>query len=238
MKAKARTPGIALITGANKGIGFETAHQLAKRGWRVVIGARNMDAGVRAAKALTSEGGSASTLDIDVSNSDSVKRAASKFGTEFDHLDVLINNAGIYPDSGTNILGLSRRQVIDTFQTNTFGPIEITQHFLPYLRKSRNGRVVNVSSGYGQLDGLSADVPSYCLSKLALNGATIMLSAALRADNIAVNSMCPGWVRTDMGGAGAPRSVEEGADTAVWLADEADHTLTGKFFRDRSEIPW
>ena len=104
--------------------------------------------------------------------------------------------------------------------------------------KSPAARVVNVSSGYGQLEGLSADVPSYCLSKLTLNGVTIMLAEALKGDRIAVNSMCPGWVRTDMGGSEADRSVEEGADTIVWLADEAPHELTGKFLRDRQEIPW
>jgi NAD(P)-dependent dehydrogenase (short-subunit alcohol dehydrogenase family) len=106
------------------------------------------------------------------------------------------------------------------------------------LRKGTAARVVNVSSGYGQLDGLSGDVPSYCLSKLALNGLTIMLAQALQADRITVNSMCPGWVRTEMGGPNADRSVPEGADTAVWLAAEAPHELTGKFFRDRREIPW
>jgi NAD(P)-dependent dehydrogenase (short-subunit alcohol dehydrogenase family) len=123
-------------------------------------------------------------------------------------------------------------------QTNTFGPLEMTQAFLPYLRKSSGARVVNMSSSYGQLDGLSANAPSYCLSKFALNGVTIMLAEALKGEGIAVNSMCPGWVRTDMGGSTAPRSVAEGADTAVWLATEADQKLTGKFFRDRKEIPW
>ena len=128
--------------------------------------------------------------------------------------------------------------LVQTFQTNTFGPLEVTQAFLPYLRRAGTSRIINVSSGYGQLDGMSPDVPSYCLSKLALNGVTIMLADALRTDGIAVNSMCPGWVRTTMGGPGATRSVEEGADTAVWLADEAPHELTGKMFRDRQEIPW
>jgi NAD(P)-dependent dehydrogenase (short-subunit alcohol dehydrogenase family) len=128
--------------------------------------------------------------------------------------------------------------VTRTFQTNTFGPLEVTQAFLPYLRRAGTSRVVNVSSGFGQLKGMSADAPGYSLSKLALNGLTIMFAASLRIDGIAVNSMCPGWVRTDMGGAGAPRSVEEGADTAVWLADEAPGELTGKIFRDRREITW
>jgi NAD(P)-dependent dehydrogenase (short-subunit alcohol dehydrogenase family) len=126
----------------------------------------------------------------------------------------------------------------ETVQTNTFGPLEVTQAFLPYLRKAVAPRVVNVSSGYGQLDGMSPDVPSYCLSKLALNGITIMLADALKSDRISVNSMCPGWVRTDMGGAGAPRSVEEGADTAVWLATLPDDGPTGGFFRNREPIPW
>jgi NAD(P)-dependent dehydrogenase (short-subunit alcohol dehydrogenase family) len=128
--------------------------------------------------------------------------------------------------------------MVQTFQTNTFGALEVTQAFLPYLRRAGTSRIINVSSGYGQLEGMSPEVPSYCLSKLALNGLTIMLAVALHNDGIAVNSMCPGWVRTDMGGPGATRSVDEGADTAVWLADEASHNLTGKFFRDRQEIPW
>jgi NAD(P)-dependent dehydrogenase (short-subunit alcohol dehydrogenase family) len=238
MSATPRSGSVVLITGANKGIGFETARQLAKRGWRVVLGARKKEAGEQAAAAIAKEGGAASVLELDVSNSKSIASATLAFEHQFDHLDVLINNAGIYPDAGTNILKLSRQQVTDTFQTNTFGPIEVTQAFLPYLRKASHARVINVSSGYGQLDSLSADVPSYCLSKLTLNGVTIMLSAALASDGIAVNSMCPGWVRTDMGGATAPRSVEQGADTAVWLAAEADQKLTGKFFRDRAEIPW
>jgi len=153
-------------------------------------------------------------------------------------LDVLINNAGIYPDQGVTVLTLPRDLLDRTFQTNTFGALEVTQAFLPYLRKAPATRVINLSSGYGQLDGLSPDVPSYCLSKLALNGLTIMLAQALKADRIAVNSMCPGWVRTEMGGPNADRSVEEGADTAVWLAADTPHDLTGKFFRDRQEIQW
>jgi NAD(P)-dependent dehydrogenase (short-subunit alcohol dehydrogenase family) len=163
---------------------------------------------------------------------------AQEFPQHADHLDVLINNAGIYQDRGVDILRVSRDRLVQTFQTNTFGAVEVTQAFLPYLRQSRTGRVINVSSGYGQLEGLAPDVPSYCLSKLALTGVTIMLAQALQGDGIAVNSMCPGWVRTEMGGPNASRSVEEGADTAVWLASEAPHQLTGHFFRDRQEIPW
>src|SRR3954469_25165887 len=224
-----------LITGANRGIGFEIAPQLVQRGFHVFVGSRSQQHAGKAVRQLQTTG-KVSPLIVDVSDSKSIAAAASNFGAS--ELDVLINNAGIYPDEGLSILTISRDQMLTTFQTNTFGALEMTQAFLPCLRKSRNARVVNVSSGYGQLDGLSANVPSYCLSNLALNGLTIMLSESLKQYHIAVNSMCPGWVRTDMGGSSAPRSVEEGADTAVWLAAEADHNLTGKFFRDRKEIPW
>jgi NAD(P)-dependent dehydrogenase (short-subunit alcohol dehydrogenase family) len=231
------TQRIVLITGANRGIGLETARQLARRGFHVVIAARDEAAGGETAQAISAAGGKATLLPLDVSSSDSIQAAASAFSKVAGHLDVLINNAGIYPDRGLTVLTLPRARLDQTFQTNTFGPLEVIQAFLPFLRKAA-ARVINVSSGYGQLEGLSPDVPSYCLSKLALNGLTLMLAQALQGDRIAVNSMCPGWVRTEMGGPDADRSVEEGADTAVWLADEAPHTLTGKFFRDRQEIPW
>jgi NAD(P)-dependent dehydrogenase (short-subunit alcohol dehydrogenase family) len=229
---------IVLITGANRGIGFETARQLAIRGLHVVIAARDLRKAQQAGEKIQAVGVAANSLALDVSSSESIRNAAKNFASIADHLDVLINNAGIYPDEGMNILTIPRQQIADTLQTNTFGPLEVTQAFLPYLRKAPAARIINLSSGYGQLDGLSADVPSYCLSKLALNGLTIMLAKALQSANIAVNSMCPGWVRTDMGGANATRSVEEGADTAVWLADEAPHDFTGKFFRNREEIAW
>jgi NAD(P)-dependent dehydrogenase (short-subunit alcohol dehydrogenase family) len=229
---------IVLITGANRGIGREVARQLGRRGFRVFVGARD-EAGAREAAAeIRAAGGKAEVLPLDVSSSASVRAAAEAFADRADRLDVLVNNAGIYHDRGVDILTVSRDLLTHTLQTNTFGPVEVTQAFLPYLRRSGAARVINVSSGYGQLDGLSPDVPSYCLSKLALNGVTLLLARALRADAIAVNSMCPGWVRTEMGGANADRSVEEGADTAVWLADEAPQDLTGRFFRDRKEIPW
>jgi NAD(P)-dependent dehydrogenase (short-subunit alcohol dehydrogenase family) len=229
---------IVLVTGGNRGIGLETARQLGRQGWRVLIGIRDAEAGGRAVEELRPGGARVEALILDVSNSASIRAAAEEFGRRADHLDVLVNNAGVYPDKGVTILTVSRDLLTRTLQTNTFGPVEVTQACLPFLRAAGAGRVVNVSSGYGQLDGLSSDVPSYCLSKLALNGVTLMLAEALKADGIAVNSMCPGWVRTDMGGPNASRSVEQGADTAVWLAAQAPQELTGRFFRDRKEIPW
>ena len=225
-----------LITGANRGIGFETARQLATRGFNVVIAARSERDGQKAVRELQ-PAGQVSLLVMDVSDSKNIANAASQFAA-IGKLDVLINNAGIYPDEGISILTISRERMVSTLQTNTFGPLEVTQAFLPYLRKAAPARVINVSSGYGQLEGLSANVPSYCLSKFALNGVTIMLAQALKEHQIVVNSMCPGWVRTEMGGSSAPRSVEEGADTAVWLATDVAPNVTGKFFQDREEIAW
>jgi NAD(P)-dependent dehydrogenase (short-subunit alcohol dehydrogenase family) len=233
-----KTQRIVLITGANRGIGLETARQLGRRGFHGVLAARDEASGQQAVEGINASGGKATFLALDVSRSDSIRSATKRFAAISDRLDVLINNAGIYPDKGLTILTIPRERMDQTLQTNTFGPLEVTQAFLPFLRRADAARVINVSSGLGQLSGLSPDMPSYCLSKLALDGLTIMLAHALRSDGIAVNSMCPGWVRTEMGGANAERSVEEGADTAVWLADEAPHELTGRFFRDRKEIPW
>jgi NAD(P)-dependent dehydrogenase (short-subunit alcohol dehydrogenase family) len=234
----AKQNAVALVTGANRGIGREIARELAAKGLRVVVAAREESAANVAAQNIAEEGGQVEGLVLDVSDSASIAHAAREFAERFDRLDVLINNAGIYPDKGVTILTATRELFARTLHTNTLGPIEVVQQLLPSLRKSQGARIINMSSGYGQLDDLSPDVSAYCLSKLALNGVTIMLSRALAGEGIAVNSMCPGWVRTDMGGSAAPRSVEEGADTAVWLATEADHSLTGKFFRDRAEIPW
>ena len=225
----------ALVTGANKGIGYEIVGQLLAKGLRVILTARNEVAGKKAANSFQ---GDVQFLPMDVSDDTSIEKAAQAYGERADALDVLINNAGIYPDENVDILTIPREQLVKTFQTNTFGPLSVTRAFLPFLKKSAGARVINISSGYGQIDGLSHKVPSYCLSKLALNGIAIMLDQALRPQGIAVYVMCPGWVRTEMGGANASRSVEEGADTAVWLAIDGPQHLSGKFFRDRKVIAW
>jgi len=227
----------ALVTGSNKGIGHEVARQLAGRGLHVFIGARNGGAGRAAADAITKNGGKATFLEIDVADNTSVTAAAREFSKIADHLDVLINNAGVIVDGDDAILKISDDIFRRTLETNTLGALRVTRAFEPLLAKSKTPRVINVSSGGGQLTG-GADgwAPAYCISKTALNGVTSQLAAAL--PKFAVNSVCPGWVRTDMGGQGAARSVEEGADTIVWLAADAAQTLTGKFLRDRKEIPW
>jgi len=226
---------IALVTGGNRGIGKEIVRQLAAKGFRVILTARDPKAGAQAASAIKGE---VEFFGLDVTDDDSVALAAENFAKLSDRLDVLVNNAAIYPDEGFDILTVSRELLTKTFQTNTFGAIGMTQAFLPYLTRADHARVINLSSGYGEIGGLSANVPSYCLSKLTLNGVTIMLDQALRSEGVAVYAMCPGWVRTEMGGPNASRSVEEGADTAVWLATDAPQTLSGKFFRDRKVIRW
>src|SRR6478672_835823 len=226
-----------LITGANKGIGHEVARQLAAKGFHVLVGARNAKAGRKAAEEIAKKCGKATFLEIDVADNDSVTTAAREFSRIEDHLDVLVNNAGIIVDGDDGILEISDELLRKTLETNTLGALRVTRALVPLLRKSKAPRVINVSSGGGQLTG-GADgwSPAYCISKTALNSVTSQLATAL--PKFAVNSVCPGWVRTDMGGQGATRSVEEGADTIVWLDAYAPQKLTGKFLRDRKEIPW
>jgi NAD(P)-dependent dehydrogenase (short-subunit alcohol dehydrogenase family) len=227
----------ALITGANKGIGQEVARELATKGFHVFVGARNPNAGRKTAEEIAKSGGKATFLEIDVDDNDSVTNAAREFSNVEDHLDVLVNNAGIIVDGDNAILEISDDLFRKTLETNTLGALRVTRAFTPLLRKSIAPRVINVSSGGGQLSG-GADgwAPAYCISKTALNGVTVQFAAAL--PKFAVNSVCPGWVRTEMGGENASRSVEEGADTIVWLASDAPQDLTAKFLRDRKEIQW
>jgi NAD(P)-dependent dehydrogenase (short-subunit alcohol dehydrogenase family) len=237
-----RTRRIALVTGANKGIGFETARQLLREGFRVFLGARNQEAGKAAAEKLNQESskegiGNVNFLRIDISNPDSIRAAAEEFGKQTDRLDALVNNAGILLDDDKDILTTTPENFETTLRTNTLGALLVSQAFVPFLKKSDAPRIVNVSSGGGQLtDGADGWAPAYCISKTALNGVTVQLAAAL--PNFAINSVCPGWVRTDMGGSNATRSVAEGASGIVWLACEAPQSLTSKFIKDRKVIPW
>ena len=231
-----RNQRIALVTGANKGIGFEVVRELARLGLRVFLGARNPKAGRAAAEKLKMEG-DVFFLEMDVSDPDSIRRAAEELANQSDRLDVLVNNAGILLDGDKDALTITTGIFEQTIRTNTLGPWLVAQAFVPLLKKSPVPRIVNVSSSGGQLEG-GADgwAPGYCVSKTALNGVTVQLAAAL--PKFAVNSVCPGWVRTDMGGENANRSVAEGAATIVWLATAAPHDLTGKFVKDRKVIPW
>jgi NAD(P)-dependent dehydrogenase (short-subunit alcohol dehydrogenase family) len=181
--------------------------------------------------------GEITVLKIDVSEPGSIRRAAEEFSRSTDRLDVLVNNAGILLDDDKDVLTIAPEIFETTLRTNTLGALLVSQAFVPFLKKSDAPRIVNVSSGGGQLaDGADGWAPAYCISKTALNGVTAQLAAAL--PKFAVNSVCPGWVRTDMGGANATRSVGEGATGIVWLAVDAPQNETGKFWRDRKVIPW
>jgi NAD(P)-dependent dehydrogenase (short-subunit alcohol dehydrogenase family) len=227
----------ALITGANKGIGREVAFQLAAKGFHVFIGARNVEAGTKTAEDIVKNGGKATFLAIDVADPGKVTEAAMQLRKLTDRLDVLINNAAIKLDGDLGLLTNPDELFRQTLETNTLGPLRVTRAFSALLAKSSAPRVINVSSGGGQLsDGAAGWAPAYCISKTALNGVTSQLAVAL--PNFAINSVCPGWVKTDMGGQEAPRTVQQGADTIVWLASEAPQSLTGKFLRDRQTIPW
>jgi NAD(P)-dependent dehydrogenase (short-subunit alcohol dehydrogenase family) len=233
---------IALVTGANKGIGFEVVRQLRREGFRVFLGARNQQAGTAAAEKLNQEGrnagnGQVNFLRIDISDPESIRAAAEEFGKQSDRLDALVNNAGILLDDDKYVLSMTPEIFETTLHTNTLGALLVSQAFVPFLKRSDAPRIVNVSSGGGQLtDGADGWAPAYCISKTALNGVTVQLAAAL--PNFAVNCVCPGWVRTDMGGSNATRSISEGASGIVWLAEEAPQKETAKFWRDRKVIPW
>ena len=231
---------LALVTGANRGIGFEIARQLADLGNDVILGSRDIARGESAAKMLGSTGAKVIPAELDVTNETTMENVARMVKSDFGRLDILVNNAGIFIDE-TDLPSKTKLEIVrTTLETNLVGPWRLSQAFIPLMRKNGYGRIVNVSSGAGALSEMSDGpyAPAYSISKTALNALTIMLASELRGSNILVNAACPGWVRTDMGGAEAPVSVREGADTAVWLATLPDNGPSGGFFRERARIQW
>jgi NAD(P)-dependent dehydrogenase (short-subunit alcohol dehydrogenase family) len=230
---------VALVSGSNRGIGREVARQLAELGHHVIVTARDPAAAERGAEEL-SQGGRLSFQpeQLDVADPQSVERLRKRLLAEPGRLDVLVNNAGVMGEVATNVADAPLDDAHHTMETNLFGAWRLTQAMLPLLRRSAGARIVNVSSGAGQLSDMNGGYPGYRISKTALNALTRILSNEEGRNGMLVNAMCPGWVRTDMGGSAAPRSVEEGADTAVWLATLPDGGPTGGFFRNREPIPW
>jgi NAD(P)-dependent dehydrogenase (short-subunit alcohol dehydrogenase family) len=228
---------VALVSGSNRGIGREIARQLAELGHHVVATARDPSAAEQTATQL-GDGGRLSVQpeQLDVTDRESVERLALRLRDDPGRLDVLVNNAGVQGEVATNAATAPLDDAHETMETNLFGAWRLTQAVLPLLRGSPHARIVNVSSGAGQLSDMNGGYPGYRTSKAALNALTRVL--ANEEAGILTNSMCPGWVRTDMGGSAAPRTVEEGADTAVWLATLPDDGPSGGFFRNREPIPW
>ena len=228
----------AIVTGANRGIGLEIARQLVKEGVRVVIGSRDPVKGERACAGLEA-GELAVSHALDVADTKSVQRFVGFVEKEFGAPAILVNNAGTYPEAReAGVVDVKTSLWRETFETNLFGAVRMCREVVPLMQRVAYGRIVNISSGLGQLSQMGAGSPAYRVSKAAVNALTATLSAEVKGQGILVNSLSPGWVRTDMGGPDAPRGVEEGAETAVWLALLPSSGPTGKFFRDRKPIPW
>jgi NAD(P)-dependent dehydrogenase (short-subunit alcohol dehydrogenase family) len=230
---------IAIVTGGNRGIGHEIARQLMKADLFVVVGARDQVKCDAAVEALKAGGPNVAGFPLDVNDTKSVRRFVEHVEKHHGAPGVLVNNAGVYPESTeAKVVDTPTSMWRETLETNLFGAVRMCREVVPLMKRLRYGRVVNISSGLGQLHQMGEGSPAYRVSKAALNALTRTLAAEVAGSGILVNSMSPGWVRTDMGGEEAPRSVEEGADTAVWLALLPSNGPTGQFFRDRKPIPW
>lgn len=229
---------VALVTGANRGLGLETCRQLLGRGLRVVMTGRDEDATRRALRELGDVAGQAIAVPMDVTSVASIEAAHHAIVERFGAVDILVNNAAVLLFEQGEVLSIPAEGYRNTFETNLLGVIEVCRAFVPAMAERGYGRVVNVSSGAGQLAGMSTYAPAYSISKAALNAFTLFLAEAYRGRGVLVNAVDPGWVRTDMGGPSAPRSVQQGVDTVVWLATLPDDGPTGGFFRDRRPIEW
>lgn len=228
---------IAVVTGANRGIGFAIARQLAQAGMCVIATSRDADKGREASQRLAGQGDiTFETLAVD--DEASVRAFAERVLGEYGRVDVLVNNAGVLSDRAFDTLTIPKDLMLEVFGINTLGPLMMAQALMPGMLERNYGRIVNVSSRAGQVAEQTGNWPAYKISKLALNALTLQLAFLGQGKDVLVNAMCPGWVQTDLGGAEASRTPDEGADTAVWLAQLPTGSKTGKFFADRQEISW
>lgn len=228
---------IALVTGANRGIGLETVRQLARNGHTVYLGSRDFEKGLTA-KAQIGNSENVEVIQLDVTDENSISNAVKEIIENQDRFDILVNNAAINYDTYHDAINADLDNVRETFEANIFGAWRMIQEALPYMQAQEFGRIVNVSSGLGSVATMGTGSPGYSISKAALNVLTIQFAQLIGSKDILVNSISPGWVRTDMGGFNADRSVEEGAETIIWAAQLPNGGPSGKFFRDKKEIPF
>ncbi len=242
--AMSDTRRVAVVSGANRGIGLETCRELAKRGLQVVLTSRDSSRGEQAVAQLAEQGITLDHHQLDVCDQQSVRVLAADLRERYGRLDVLINNAGaVFEVAGskgqqTSILDVGLEAFEKSFATNALGALSCCQQLLPLMRENEYGRIVNLSTGLASLAEMAGGWPSYRVSKAALNALTRIFAAELEGTNIKVNSVCPGWVQTDMGGPDASCTIEDSIDTIIWLATLRDDGPSGGFFRDCKQIPW
>jgi NAD(P)-dependent dehydrogenase (short-subunit alcohol dehydrogenase family) len=233
---------IAVVTGGNRGIGLEICRQLAAQGdIQVVLTSRDSQKGQAAVQELASQGLEAEFFQLDTTSAKDIAALAQWLEQKYGRVDILVNNAGVLLDQNrgqASAFSVELDTIRETMESNVYGPLLLSQALVPLMKKNGYGRIVNMSSGMGQLSDMGGGHTAYRLSKVSLNAITRILAAELHDAPILVNAMCPGWVKTDMGGANANRSVAQGADTAVWLANLREDGPRGMFFRDRSPISW
>ncbi len=232
------TKKVAIVTGANRGIGLETCRQLNQLGIITILTSRDDTKGKSAVASLSKDSGDLLYHQLDVEDSDSVTRLRDFVVENFIHCDILVNNAGVFLDRGVNIFDLPEKTLQETLEVNFFGALKMCQEFLPIMRSSGYGRIVNVSSSMGSISSMGGGSAAYKLSKLLMNGMTRIMADEISDQDIKINTMAPGWVRSDMGGTSAPRSLAQGADTILWLATLPEDGPSGGFFEDRAPANW
>jgi NAD(P)-dependent dehydrogenase (short-subunit alcohol dehydrogenase family) len=229
---------VALVTGGNRGIGYELVKQLAQEGFKVILASREPEVGHEATQKLKELNLDVSFVVMDVDNQESIRQASITVNERYGRLDVLINNAGLYLGENEKLLTMDPSILEKSMATNFFGAYHVIQSFIPIMEKHGYGRIINVSSGYGEMREMSHQgVGAYKLSKLALNGLTQLIAAEIKGD-IKINAVCPGWVSTDMGGPSAPKSPKQAAENILWLATIGLEGPNGGFFRDGIRIDW